>query len=79
MSPRSFVSLRHESRRDPRSRSRLQSGQSIVREGAECPVIKVYMRYIITMIFIFRVRAVPTGRLLGYGVSCYRSPVTATQ
>ena len=42
-SPRSFVSPRHKSRGDPRFRTRLQSGQAIVREGAELPVIKVYI------------------------------------
>ena len=45
MSPRSFVSPRHKSHGDPRSRTGLQSGQAIVREGAQSPVIKVY-RYI---------------------------------
>ena len=41
--PRSFVSPRHKSRGDPRSRTGLQSGQAIVREGAERPVIKLYV------------------------------------
>ena len=41
MSPRSFVSWCHKSRGDPRSHTGLQSGQAIVREGAQRPVIKV--------------------------------------
>ena len=43
MSSRSFVSPRHKSRGDPRSRTGLQSGQAIVRESAESPVMKVYL------------------------------------
>ena len=39
----SFVSRRHKSRGDPRSRTGLQCGQGIVREGAQRPVIKVYI------------------------------------
>ena len=40
---RSFVSRRHKSRGDPRSRTGLRCGQAIVREGAHRPVIKVYI------------------------------------
>ena len=40
-STRSFVSRRDKSRGDPRSRTRLQCGQAIVREGAQRPGIKV--------------------------------------
>ena len=43
MRPRSFVSPRHKSRGDPRSRTGLQSGQAIVREGAQRPVIEAYI------------------------------------
>ena len=39
-STRSFVSRRHKSRGDPRSRTGLQCWQAIVREGAQRPVIK---------------------------------------
>ena len=42
MSPRIFVSPRHKSCGDQRSRTGLQSGQAIVREGAQRPVMKVY-------------------------------------
>ena len=37
-SPRNFVFRGHKSRGDPRYRTGLQSGQAIVREGAERPV-----------------------------------------
>ena len=40
MSPRIFVSPRHKSCGDQRSRTGLQSGQAIVREGAQRPVMK---------------------------------------
>ena len=43
MSKRSFVSRRHKSRGDPRSRTGLQCGQVVVREGAQRPGIKVYI------------------------------------
>ena len=43
MRPRSFVSPRHKSCGDPRLRTGFQSGQAIVREGAERPVMKVYI------------------------------------
>ena len=43
MSARSFVSRRHQSRGDPRSRTGLQTWQAIVSEAAERPVIKVYI------------------------------------
>ena len=43
MNPRSFVSPRHKSRGDPRSRTGLQNGQAIMREGAQRPVINVYI------------------------------------
>ena len=43
MSPRSFVSRRHKSRRDPKSRTGLQSGHVIAREGAQRPVMKLYI------------------------------------
>ena len=41
MSTRSCASLRHKFRGDPRSRTGLQSGQK--RDGAERPVIKLYI------------------------------------
>ena len=44
VSPRSFVSRRHKSCGDPTSRTELRSGQAIVREGVQRPVIKVYIR-----------------------------------
>ena len=43
MSPRSFVSPCHKYNGDPRSRTGLQNGQAIVREGAQRQVIKVYI------------------------------------
>ena len=43
-STRSFVSRRHKSRGDSRSRIGLQCGQVVVREGAQRPGIKVYVR-----------------------------------
>ena len=48
MSPRSFVSPRHKSRGNPRSRTGLQIGPAIGGEGGERPVIKVYLstRYV---------------------------------
>ena len=42
-STRSFVFRRHKSRGDPRSRTGLQRGQAVVREGAQRPGIKVYI------------------------------------
>ena len=42
-STRRFVSRRHKYRGDPRSRTGLQSGQAIAREGAQRPGIKIYM------------------------------------
>ena len=42
-STRSFVSRRHKSRGDSRSRTGFQCGQFIVREGAQRPVIKVHI------------------------------------
>ena len=42
-STRRFVSQRHKSRGDPRSRTGLQRGQAVVREGAQRPGIKVYI------------------------------------
>ena len=45
-STRSFVSRRHKSRRDPRSRTGLQYGQFIVGEASQRPVVKVYILYI---------------------------------
>ena len=41
-SPLSFVLPRRKSCGDPRSRTMLQSGQAIVREGAQRPVMKLY-------------------------------------
>ena len=52
-STRSFVSRRHKSRGDPRSRTGLQCGQVVVREGAQRPGIKVYIyiyMYVLCMI-----------------------------
>ena len=43
MSPWSFVSPCHKYNGDPRSRTGLQNGQAIVREGAQRQVIKVYI------------------------------------
>ena len=43
MSKRSFVSRRHKCRGDPRSRTGLQCGQVVVREGAQRPGIEVYI------------------------------------
>ena len=42
-STRRFVSQRHKSRGDPRSRTGLQCGQVVVREGAQRPGIKVHV------------------------------------
>ena len=44
-STRSFVSRRYKSRVDPRSRTGLQCGQAIVREGAQRPGVKVHLIY----------------------------------
>ena len=44
MSPQSFVSPRRKSRGYPRYRTGLQSGRAIVREGAQRPVIRVFIR-----------------------------------
>ena len=41
MSPRSFVLPRRKSRGDPRLRTRLQSGQAIVREGGKRTMIRL--------------------------------------
>ena len=52
-STRRFVSQRHKSRGDPRSRTGLQCGQVVVREGAQRPGIKVYIyiyMYVLCMI-----------------------------
>ena len=47
MSPRSFVSARHKSSGDPRFRTGLQSGQAIVRDGTQRPVIIRIYAYMI--------------------------------
>ena len=49
MSPRNFVCLRRISRRDPRLRTGLQSGQAIMRESGERPVIFFSKYIVITM------------------------------
>ena len=52
MIPLSFVSPRHRSRGHPRSFTGLQSGQAIVTEGAERPVIKVYFSIFIYLVLV---------------------------
>ena len=51
-STRRFVSQRHKSRGDPRSRTGLQCGQVVVREGAQRPGIKVYIYIYICMFYV---------------------------
>ena len=63
MSKRSFVSRRHKSRGDPRSRTGLQCGQFIVLEASQRPEIKYY-------IYILRSTVAKTRcTLLEYGQS----------
>ena len=69
MNTRKFVSPRHKSRGDPRSRTGLQSGQAIVRESAERPVIKLFLsmlmltrvNFIYFQIMLFPLETVVSG------------------
>ena len=65
MSPRGFVSPRNKYRGDPRSRTRLHSGQAVVRGGAARTGIKVY-------IHIFRIFWIRGVFWVWFGLGLFR-------
>ena len=52
-SPRSFIARHRKSRGDPRSCTRLQSGQAIVREGDQRPGIHIYNIYTPEFMYVY--------------------------